>query len=142
MTAASLRSIRPSRAPQTSRGVLIVDDEDRYARSLKMLLGRDYEVALASDGERALALFNGGERYDVILCDLMMPRMSGMDLHAALGDVAPEQGEGMIFLTGGATNERARAFLARADVQHLEKPLELAELEAAIADLACVRPSL
>ena len=116
--------------------ILIVDDEQRYAKSLEMLLASDYDVATATDGKRALELFSQGERFDVILCDLMMPQMTGMDLHAALADLAPEQRARMVFLTGGATNDRARAFLARPDVRHLEKPLELAELEATIADVS------
>jgi len=61
-----------------------------------------------------------------------------MDLHAALADLAPEQRARMVFLTGGATNDRARAFLARPDIRHLEKPLELPELEAVIADVSGV----
>lgn len=116
--------------------ILIVDDEQRYAKSLEMLLASDYEVAIANNGKRALELFTQGERYDVILCDLMMPQMTGMDLHAALAELAPEQHARMVFLTGGATNDRARAFLSRSDIRHLEKPLELAELEAAIADVS------
>jgi PAS domain S-box-containing protein len=117
------------------RRVLIVDDEDRYAKSLELLLASDYEVALAKDGKRALDLFSSGERFDVILCDLMMPRMTGMDLHEALAELAPDQRGRMVFLTGGATNELARAFLARPDIKHLEKPLELPKLEAAISDM-------
>ncbi|MBX3225034.1 MAG: response regulator [Labilithrix sp.] len=126
----------PSRAklPRRNR-VLIVDDEDRYAKSLELLLSEDYDVARASDGKRALDLFSQGERFDVILCDLMMPRMTGMELHAALAELCPEQRARMVFLTGGATDDLARAFLARPDVRHLEKPLELPKLEAAISDV-------
>ena len=118
--------------------ILVVDDEQRFAKSLELLLASDYEVTVATSGKRALELFGQGERFDVILCDLMMPQMTGMDLHAELAERHAEQIERMIFLTGGATNERARAFLARPDIRHLEKPLELEELEAAIADVSGV----
>ncbi|MDF2696284.1 MAG: Histidine kinase [Labilithrix sp.] len=120
------------RALRRSR-VLIVDDEERYAKSLELLLASDYEVELAKDGKRALDLFSRGERFDVILCDLMMPRMTGMEIHEDLGDAAHDQRQRMVFLTGGATSENARAFLARPDIRHLEKPLELPKLEAAIS---------
>ena len=57
----------------------------------------------------ALARITAGERFDVILCDLMMPHMTGMDLHAALAGAVPEQAERMIFMTGGAFTPSARA---------------------------------
>ncbi|MBX3199389.1 MAG: response regulator [Labilithrix sp.] len=134
--AAAFARAEPTRAKAARRNrILIVDDEDRYAKSLELLLGDDYDVARASDGKLALDLFSQGERFDVILCDLMMPQMTGMDLHAALADLCPEQNARMVFLTGGATDDLARAFLARPDVKHLEKPLELPRLEAAIADV-------
>ncbi len=116
--------------------ILVVDDEQRYAKSLELLLASDYDVTIATNGKRALELFAEKGRFDVILCDLMMPQMTGMDLHAALAERDPEQCSRMVFLTGGATNERARAFLARPDIRHLDKPLELPELEAAIADVS------
>ncbi len=116
--------------------ILVVDDELRYAKSLELLLATDYEVSIANNGKDALELFVRGQRFDVILCDLMMPHMTGMDLHDALSQTDPDQSRRMIFLTGGATNERARIFLARSDIRHLEKPLELEELEVAIADVS------
>jgi len=122
--------------------ILVVDDEQRYAKSLELLLASDYEVTVATTGKRALDLFGQGERFDVILCDLMMPQMTGMDLHAELSGLHADQTARMIFLTGGATNDRARAFLARPDIRHLEKPLELEELEAAIADVSGAKRDL
>lgn len=52
--------------------------------------------------DEALRLIEGGERYDVILCDLMMPVMTGMELHDALSRFAPDQANAMVFMTGGA----------------------------------------
>jgi CheY-like chemotaxis protein len=59
----------------------------------------------------ALQRITAGERFDIIVCDLMMPQMTGMDLHAALTRAAPDQAARMVFLTGGAFTERARRFL-------------------------------
>ncbi len=112
--------------------VLVVDDEVAYARSLRLLLGEQHDVIVESDGRRALATLTAGERFDIVLCDLMMAGMTGMDLHDALATEHPTVVPRIVFLTGGATNDRARAFLARDDVRHLEKPVELPVLEGTI----------
>jgi CheY-like chemotaxis protein len=70
----------------------------------------------------------------VILCDLMMPDMTGMDLHAELARKLPEQATRMIFLTGGAFTPRAREFLDEVPNQRLEKPCDLGKLLALIND--------
>ncbi len=134
---ASEAELRPASEPKqravtTRKRICVVDDEARYAESLRMLLGYDHDVALAPSAERALELLSGGQAFDVIVCDLMMPGKTGMDLHDEL--TAPSR-ERMIFLTGGATTERAREFLARPDIRYLEKPVELPILEAMIEEV-------
>src|SRR5262249_17450742 len=100
-----------ARAESTRRGrLLIVDDEVVFANSLRRMLARDHDVTVANSGRAALELFRAGERYDVILCDLMMPEITGMDLHVQLSQQAPEQAERMIFMTGGAFSPSARQF--------------------------------
>ncbi len=120
------------RAATVRRRICVVDDEARYAESLRLLLGYDHDVALAPSAERALELMSVGPAFDVIVCDLMMPGKTGMDLHEELTGASRER---MIFLTGGATTERAREFLARPDIRHLEKPVELPVLEAMIEEV-------
>ena len=134
---ASEAELRPASEPKqravtTRKRICVVDDEARYAESLRMLLGYDHDVALAPSAERALELLSGGQAFDVIVCDLMMPGKTGMDLHDELTGPSRER---MIFLTGGATTERAREFLARPDIRYLEKPVELPILEAMIEEV-------
>jgi CheY-like chemotaxis protein len=112
--------------------LLVVDDEPRYARSLRLLVGRDHHVEIATNGTRALALVEAGASFDVVLCDLVMPGMDGIELYEALTRSHPDLVPRIVFLTGGATTQRARAFLQRPDVRFLEKPIELATLERAI----------
>ncbi len=131
----------PPRSRSTRKRICVVDDEARYAESLRLLLGYDHEVALAPSAEHALAMLSGGARFDVILCDLMMPGKTGMDLHAELMTAKSSLGDRMIFLTGGATTERAREFLARPDIRHLEKPVELPTLEALIEEVTTLTHS-
>jgi CheY-like chemotaxis protein len=73
-----------------------------------------------------------GEKFDLILCDLMMPEMTGMDLHRELSRVAPEQASRMIFLTGGAFTDKARQFLSETVKEYLEKPFDPVNLRAIV----------
>jgi CheY-like chemotaxis protein len=75
-----------------------------------------------------------GERFDVILCDLMMPQMTGMDLHAELRKLDAGCADRIIFLTGGAFTPAARAFLDDVPNQRVEKPFDAQHLRALIND--------
>ena len=80
----------------------------------------------------ALSKLEAGERYDAIVSDLMMPGMSGMDLHAAILALAPDQVRRMVFMTGGAFTPQARRFFDEVRCPTLEKPFDRANLLAAI----------
>jgi CheY-like chemotaxis protein len=119
----------------TRRGrILVVDDEELVVRSVKRILSNDHDVVATVSATEALALCTtGGEKFDLILCDLMMPDMTGMDLHHELSRLAPEQAERMIFVTGGAFTEKARRFLSETPKESLEKPFYSANLRAIVA---------
>jgi PAS domain S-box-containing protein len=112
--------------------VLVVDDEKLVIRAVKRILSADHEVVTLVSAAEALALCASGEEFDVILCDLMMPDMTGMDLHRELTRVAPEQASRMIFMTGGAFTPKAREFLSEVPKEHLEKPFDPANLRAIV----------
>jgi PAS domain S-box-containing protein len=112
--------------------ILVIDDEQMVGMAVRRLLVRDHDVEVLTSSEEALARLSGGERFDVILCDLMMPTMTGMELYAELSRAAPDQAEQMIFLTGGAFTPQARSFLERVPNRHLEKPFEAAGLRALV----------
>lgn len=121
-------------APQLC--VLIIDDEPEIRRALGRILGRKYAVSICEDGSQAWQRFVRGERYDVILCDLLMPEMTGMELFGAITQAFPQQAERVLFLTGGATTEAARVFIAKHANRVVNKPFEPAEVEAAVSTLA------
>jgi CheY-like chemotaxis protein len=77
-------------------------------------------------------LVDDGREFDVILCDLMMPNITGMDLHAEIDRMAPAQAARMIFVTGGAFTQQGRTFLERTKNVHLEKPIDVDELRALV----------
>jgi PAS domain S-box-containing protein len=108
-------------SPGRRTRLLIVDDEPQLAASLRRLLGRDHEVVIAGSGREALELL-GGEAFDLVLCDLLMPQMSGMDLHDAIRAARPALAERFVFMTGGAFTPRAREFLDAVPNARIEKP--------------------
>jgi signal transduction histidine kinase len=114
--------------------ILVVDDEPMIAKAVQRTLSAEHEVVTIGSADEALKRIGAGERFDVILCDLMMPQMTGMDLHAELCRVAREQAGRMIFLTGGAFTTGARAFLDETPNQRVEKPFDTLHLRALIND--------
>jgi PAS domain S-box-containing protein len=112
--------------------ILVVDDEQLILRGVQRSLGGKHEVVAVLSAKEALALFARGETFDLILCDLMMPEMTGVELHHELSRIAPEQARRMIFMTGGAFTDKARQFLADAPRGHIEKPFHLDSLRATV----------
>ncbi len=104
--------------------VVVVDDEPLVRRALERTLRGRCVVTGLDTPEQVLARLDGGERWDVILCDVMMPGMDGIALHDALAARHPELLSRLAFLTGGAFGERATAFLQAHPFPVLEKPLE------------------
>jgi CheY-like chemotaxis protein len=122
-------------APTARRGkILVIDDEPLVARSLGRVLEQDHDVTIVLNAGDARQRVVAGERFDVILCDLMMPHMTGMDLHAELLRAVPEQAAQMVFLTGGAFTPHARAFLAGVPNHRLHKPFDTQELRSLVND--------
>jgi PAS domain S-box-containing protein len=123
----------PPRELTPQRGkLLIVDDEVLFAGSLRRLLSSEHDVSVMNSGREALDRISAGERFDVILCDLMMPEVSGVDLHTELLRIVPEQANRMIFLTGGAFTRGSQQFLESTTNRWFEKPCDLNELRAAV----------
>jgi PAS domain S-box-containing protein len=124
--------VEPVAAAGRRGRILVVDDEELVVRSVKRILSKEHDVVATVSATEALALCAGGEQFDLILCDLMMPEMTGMDLHRELSLVAPEQADRMIFVTGGAFTEKAWRFLSETPKEHLEKPFASANLRAIV----------
>jgi PAS domain S-box-containing protein len=120
----------------TRRGrVLVIDDEPLITQVVRRTLSREHDVFTFDDAHEAFRRIEGGERYDVILCDLLMPRMSGMDFHRLLAPAFPDQAARIVFFTGGAFTPGAREFLDSVGNSRLEKPVDGQELRALINGL-------
>jgi len=120
------------RPPPRRARVLIVDDESAILNVVMRGVGSGHDFVETRYATEALARIQRGERFDVILCDLMMPVMTGMDLYDQLVVVARDQAERMVFMTGGAFTAKARAFLDKVPNERVEKPFELSTLKAII----------
>jgi PAS domain S-box-containing protein len=119
--------------PKGKRGaVLVIDDEPLIVKVVAEVLAPEHDVACETSGEAALARLRTGDRFDAIVCDLMMPQLTGMDLYEILQEIAPVQAQAMLFLTGGAFTARARAFLERVPGATLEKPFDAEMLRARV----------
>jgi PAS domain S-box-containing protein len=119
--------------------ILVVDDEPLIGKTVRRVLS-GHDVVALTDAHEALERIRRGERFDLVLCDLMMPEMTGMDLHSALAREAPDLARRMIFITGGAFTDGAREFLERTGIPHLAKPFAPAGLRDVVgAALAAER---
>ncbi len=107
-------------APQALR-ILIIEDERAIARALQRML-TSHHVTLCHDGEQALVLLEGRAYFDVILCDLMMPGLSGADVYQRLMRQLPELRSRFAFMTGGAVTPDTKAFLEGQELEVLWKP--------------------
>ncbi len=116
------------------RRILVIDDNTYVTRSLMRLL-RQHSVCVAHDvrsARRQLA----AQQFDLILCDVMMPEVTGVDLYRRLCREAPHLTGRFYFMTGGAFSADTRAFIAAHAARCLEKPFE-AEI---ILDLVAATP--
>jgi DNA-binding NtrC family response regulator len=133
------RALQPSRAEQRRGRVLVIDDDPRISLSLQLILSEWHDVTALTSPCEALLRMRHGETYDVVLCDVMMPELSAMDLYAALERELPGIASRLVFLTGGAFTPRAHEFLAQIDNARFEKPLDIDGLIALVRRRVALR---
>lgn len=137
------RTSRPSPAPLPERKgslrrarILIIDDEPAILRAVHgVLAGGNIDVVLAGGGKEALAVLREDTAFDAVLCDLHMPDVDGIAVHAWLRNHHPEMMSRLVFLTADSVSDRARQFVAAVDPVLVMKPISAAELEGALAPL-------
>jgi PAS domain S-box-containing protein len=125
-----------TRTPAARRGnVLVIDDEESLAQAIRRFLSVEHNVTAVYRARDALDLLELGTRYDVILCDLMMPQITGMELHNEVVRIDQSQASRIVFLTGGAFAPSAREFLAATTNRRIEKPFDLKEVRRMVNEL-------
>jgi PAS domain S-box-containing protein len=125
-----------TKSPAVRRGnVLVIDDEESLAQALRRFLGTEHEVTAVYRARDALDLLEQGGRYDVVLCDLMMPQITGMELHHEVARLDPAQAARFVFLTGGAFTPSAREFLVATTNRRIEKPFDLKDVRRIVNEM-------
>ncbi len=124
----------PPAAPQAPRArVLVIDDEPLVSGSLKRALGREHDVIATNDPGQAVASIAAGERYDVILCDIMMPTMTGVEVYERIEKVAQDQALRIVFVSGAVLSGSMRQFLEKVPNLRIGKPFDLQQIRAIVA---------
>ena len=126
---------RSSETPAVRGRILVVDDEAGIRATLVRILGADHEVITASSGKEAQELLETDRGFDLVFCDLMMPRLSGMELHRWLAGRDPALAEQVVFISGGAFTPGASQYLAEVRNLRLEKPFDTASLKRLASEL-------
>ncbi|HEY1697600.1 MAG TPA: response regulator [Polyangiaceae bacterium] len=112
--------------------VLLIDDDSRFGHTIQDVLSERHDVVVALNATDALALLLGGERYDVILCDIRMPGVDGIELHRRLHAALPREAARVVFVTSDPEAPDVLAYFKRVPNLVLAKPIELADLESLI----------
>jgi CheY-like chemotaxis protein len=121
--------------------VLLVDDEELIRRPMgRFLTKRGAEVRDAGDGEAALELLQSGFEPHVILADLRMPRMDGVEFYQRLQRDRPGLADRVLFLSGDITQLAGRGLAEVPRDRVLVKPVELAELERRVLEFVREMP--
>jgi two-component system alkaline phosphatase synthesis response regulator PhoP len=116
--------------------ILVADDEPHIGRIIKMKLEQGpFRVSLAYDGQEALDCINGDDRVDLALLDLMMPRLSGLDVLKKIREDERLKALPCIILTAGGDAKHERDALALGATQFLTKPFSPKKLYALVARL-------
>ncbi len=120
-----------SSTAMASRRVLVIDDHTAMGTSLQLMLRGEHDVDAVTSAEAALERMEA-VLYDVILCDVMMPGVTGMDLYRRVLEFNPRLAERFVFMTGGATTASVQRFLDSSRRRVLEKPFASDTLRAVL----------
>ena len=110
--------------------ILVCDDEEGVRESLALVLGQDYTLRFAGDGEEAISLARD-QAFDLALVDIKMPRVNGLEVLKWLRQHQP--GLRVVMLTAYQSVEMAREAIALGAVDYLPKPFEQAQLRSTVA---------
>jgi DNA-binding response OmpR family regulator len=115
-----------------ARRVLLLEDRDDFQEILRdHLFSRSFHVTSVPSGVEGLREISKGA-FDLIICDMMMPRMGGEMFYWAVTRVRPATAQRFIFFTGHRNNPTIEFFFQRVNATVLAKPFKLAELDAAM----------
>lgn len=125
----------PTARPNRRGTILIVDDEPAIIRSTRRILEKEHDILAAGTAEEALEIMRANQNIDILLLDVFMPGMSGLELAENLNRMSSPLAQRIIFMTGGASNVEIQRFLSESNAPVLEKPLDIQLLNSLISDM-------
>jgi len=112
----------------TGAKILVVDDEPNICRVLDRLLTREgHDVETMSNAQMALKRLND-TKYDLILLDIKMPGMNGIEFYNHMKDIAPSLQRKVVCITGDVISTKNKTFLEKAKIPYITKPFAVDEL--------------
>jgi len=114
--------------------ILLVDDDELVRTSVTRVLAK-HDVTTLADGDAAIAKIVADD-FDLVLCDLMMPGKSGMDVYHEVVERRPELAKRFVFISGGASTPEAEQFLEEHATERLDKPFGMDSLRRLVAEAA------
>ena len=130
-------------APRVDRGqqpaaragrVLVIDDDAAVTQALQRMLSDEHRVTTTGDARRAMELLRAGADFDVILCDLMMPQITGPEFYEMVCDFDRSVADRIVFMTAGAFTTNARTFLDKVPNHRVEKPFDWQGLKVLVRE--------
>jgi two-component system, NtrC family, sensor kinase len=131
---------RPAGAAAPRARVLIVDDEPALLRSLERCLGRHHDVVVAENAAAALAALHDRPDFHLVLCDVLMPDINGIELYRRALERHPEISEAFVFMTGSSGMRDFESGLLATGRRVLHKPFDLGVLRELAARRAASPP--
>ena len=127
--------VPPDEASGPTRRVLLLEDRDDFREVLRDHLAyRCFQVTSVPSGVEGLREI-GKDAFDLIICDMMMPRMGGEMFYWAVTRIRPAAAQRFIFFTGHRNNATIEFFFKRVNATVLIKPFSLKALDSTIADV-------
>lgn len=115
--------------------ILVIDDEQLLGQTIQLGLEDSMSVELETSGSRGLDRLLTDESIQLVLCDISLPDLSGIDIHARVSKERPELMKRFIVMTGGAVSTESRDFLESYEGPLLNKPFTLTQVENLVAGL-------
>jgi len=124
----------PSQPASLRQRILVIDDEPLIGRVIRTALKRDHDVSVVQSARDALNLLERGQAFDLVLCDVVMPDLSGPEFYELVKQRWPDLARRMVFMTGGAFTPRTVDFMAHVPTRVLNKPFTIDLLKGLVRE--------
>jgi CheY-like chemotaxis protein len=115
--------------------ILVIDDDAAVAKMIAHILRAAHDVVIEASPRSALARLGTDTRFDLILCDITMPELSGIQVYEAISALDVDLAARVVFMTGGGLSSEEDGFLSDAGVPRLAKPFRPAEIRTRVREL-------